>query len=225
LERTGEEDERMVTTEDTTGDREADRVEQLLPLLAVGHYNARQGHSAVEELIKIGAPAVQPLVAEVLRSIGRSTLNGLHVLRNIRDPLAVQPMAEALHELRSAYEIDVLRELNRLVGSGAAAEDAAKAARENPLCAQLAIAIMLSLEEIGDRRAVPAIAQWDPLAGWGTKQRLDLLEDRKLGFLNREDNPGPWPAADALTRRWVDALIGLGGDEAQVALRGASQLP
>jgi len=75
---------------------QTDRVSRLISELK--GKNARVRHRAAEELVKIGAPAVEPLIAALKDPDSPVRVGAVGVLGNIKDPRAVEPLMAALKD-------------------------------------------------------------------------------------------------------------------------------
>jgi len=78
---------------------QTDRVSRLISELK--GKNARVRHRAAEELVKIGAPAVEPLIAALKDPDSPVRVGAVGVLGNIKDPRAVEPLMAALKDMDS----------------------------------------------------------------------------------------------------------------------------
>jgi HEAT repeat protein len=205
-------------------EREAEEVEALIRALTAADFD--YGRCAAEGLVGIAAPAIEPLVSWVKQWVSRPNTGGkyaakhaIYVLENVRDSRAVETMIGELRGIRSFYSTSITEEnIGRLMERGISAPGAAHFDAD----VALAIALISSLGEIGDRRAVPAIVEWDPLGNWSPRQRRALLEDRKHPASADSGYAQMWESASPLTCAWVDALHKLGGAEAHAALRGGT---
>lgn len=134
-----------------------------------------------------------------------TTLDAEDALVEIGEP-AVEPMADALKELRRGCDPSVWE----LRGD-----------------CHAAIELIRGLGRIRDRRAVPAIVWWDPIPETSPQGRRALVKDRRLYLKDPAmyDEDGYWRTPKQLTAVWVDALMSVGGPEAEKALGGPWGLP
>jgi len=79
-----------------------DRVERLTTTLQNG--NAEEVRSAKDELVRIGQPAVQPMIRLLKNEKSSVRVCAAEVLAGIKDPRAVEPLIAALHDSPDVQE-------------------------------------------------------------------------------------------------------------------------
>jgi HEAT repeat protein len=85
---------------------EAPRVDSLIAILKDGKLSALGCQDAENALIRIGQPAVEPLIAALKDK--RVRWNAIHVLGRVRDARAVEPLIAVLKDENSFHILDVI---------------------------------------------------------------------------------------------------------------------
>lgn len=148
------------TQRDAIQEREAAEVPKLIGILELpGH----SGEQAAEKLAVLGAPVIQPLVSALAGwalgdryGAGPGTFErAFKVLRNIRDPQAVEPLLTALEDARASRGIWLAREL--LQNRAADQDNSFSVVLEREIVSSLG---MIKAAEVGSATDGVAVLAW-----------------------------------------------------------------